>query len=326
MGRSALTNADHGARVMNWLKRLKMKLGTIQEIKDLGIHAAERIDALSILNAKLLLERIRERGVIENIRDAEFKVFSQFGDDGIIQYILHNVNVDEEIFVEFGVQNYTEANTRFLLMNNNWSGLVMESDQSDVEYILKDPISWKYDLTAVNALVTMDNINEILLEHGISSYPGLLSIDIDGNDYWVWKAISVIDPVVVIVEYNSVFGLEHAITVPYDPTFNRTEKHHSNLYWGASLRALMQVGKSKGYAFVGCNSAGNNAYFVRNDRLGGLKEVSAQLGYVESKFRESRDRNGQLTMLRGAARRKAIEHLPVFDVARNKMTSLVDLD
>jgi len=110
----------------------------------------------------------------------------------------------------------------------------------------------------------------------------------------------------VIAEYNSVFGARQAITVPYDPAFNRTRSHYSNLYWGASLPALASLGRSKGYALVGSNLAGNNAYFVHESYLGrgGVVALTAGQSYVESRFRESRDQRGQLTYLGGAARRQ----------------------
>jgi len=96
-----------------------------------------------------------------------------------------------------------------------------------------------------------------------------MNADIDGNDYWIWQSLDVVKPVITIVEYNSVFGDKHAITIPYDRAFNRTKAHYSNLYWGASLRALCILAEQKGYVFVGSNSSGNNAYFVKQTKLAG---------------------------------------------------------
>jgi hypothetical protein len=120
--------------------------------------------------------------------------------------------------------------------------------------------------------------------------------------------------VIVVVEYNSTFGSKQAVSIPYDAGFERSRAHYSQLYWGASLRAFCSLGTRKGYAFVGCNSAGNNAYFVRRDRLGPLIELDPQEGYVESRFRESRDSDGQLTYLAGKDRLREIATLPVVDV------------
>ena len=94
---------------------------------------------------------------------------------------------------------------------------------------------------------------------------GLLHIDLDGNDYWIWKQIDKFAPRILILEYNSVFGSENSWTVPYQADFYRFNAHYSGLYWGASLPALVELSSAKGYDLVGCNSAGNNAYFVRKD-------------------------------------------------------------
>ena len=107
---------------------------------------------------------------------------------------------------------------------------------------------WRHDLTALCRWIDRDNIDTLLMEAGFSGEIGILSIDIDGNDYWVWERIEAARPVIVIAEYNSVFGRNRAVTIPYDPVFNRTRSHHSNLYWGASLKALVSLGRRKGYA------------------------------------------------------------------------------
>jgi len=276
-------------------------------------------EILELLTGRLLANQVRANA--KSFREAEFKVFSQFGDDGIIQYLIARLDIPAELstFIEFGVQDYTESNTRFLLMNDNWRGLVMDSDQNNMESLKARDLYWRHDLTALCRWIERDNINAILEESGFSGPLGILSIDIDGNDYWVWQRIEIVQPVIVIVEYNSVFGARQAITVPYDPVFNRTKAHYSNLYWGASLTALATLARNKGYAFVGSNLAGNNAYFVHDSYIGkgGIVALSPERGYVESRFRESRDEHGQLTYLGGAERRKMIAGMPVYDVERN---------
>ena len=227
---------------------------------------------------------------ISNIQEAEFKIFSQWGDDGIIQHLLNNIEIENKVFIEFGVENYKESNTRFLLINNNWSGLVIDGSEQNIKYIKKDKISWAYDLHAVCKFITKDNINSIIndfVNQGYHRNIGILSIDIDGNDYHIWKEINVIEPTIVIVEYNSIFGFKNTWSIPYDSNFKRLEKHNSYQYWGASLKALKDLGKLKGYSLVGCNSNGNNAYFVKTDKLNNIiKELTAEEAFVFSKFRE----------------------------------------
>ena len=249
----------------------------------------------------------------KSLKEAEFKVFSQFGDDGIIQFLLGKLTNPVERFVEFGVENYEESNTRFLLMYNNWQGLVIDGSQTNIAYIENDPIYWRHDLTAVHSFITVENINQVLAEKGFGGRIGVLSVDIDGNDYWVWQAITVADADIVVIEYNSMFGNERAITVPYKPNFNRMTAHYSGLYFGASLLALCDLGKEKGYSFIGCNQAGNNAYFVKSNLLNGLRTLSSEEGYVKAKFRETRDRSGKLTFANEEERRKEIAGLSVIN-------------
>ncbi|BBZ39206.1 hypothetical protein [Mycobacterium conspicuum] len=270
-------------------------------------------DKQRTLIGRQLAWRVRELESIDSLSDVEFSVFSQFGDDGIIQWLIHRLAGISESFVEFGVEWYHEANTRFLLVNDNWRGLVMDGSKQNIHAIKRDEISWRHDLQSKCAFVTAENIDQLLLEHGFEGDIGLLHIDIDGNDYWVWRAVTAVDPAIAILEYNSVFGAERAITVPYDPNFSRG-RPFSNLYFGASLPALCDLAQSKGYDFIGCNSAGNNAFFVRSElrhHLNGLKPLTAAEGYVVSKFADSRDSKGRLNYLRGDQRLASLKGLPV---------------
>jgi hypothetical protein len=264
------------------------------------------------------------RAPLSHISDAEFKIFSQFGEDGVIQYLIHEVGIkkSEEIFIEFGVQNYEEANTKFLLLNNNWKGLIMDSDAENIRHIKAQDYYWRHDLTAIEAWITRENINSLITEANFSGSIGLLSIDIDGNDYWVWEKISVINPVIVIIEYNSVFGNQIPISVPYKDGFRREVEHYSHLFAGSSIAALAHLGKLKNYSLIGSNLAGNNLFFVRDDRVGRLKVLSIEEAFVESRFRESRDKLGNLDYLSGKSRLKAIEHLEVVNVVSGYSNSI----
>lgn len=280
----------------------------------------------AIANLEQRLDRIQEtlgRMESRHIRalsgpgfsDAEFRAYSQWGEDGIIQLLVKHVPVEQRTFIEFGVENYRESNTRFLLMHDNWSGLVMDGSERNIEFIRRDPIFWRYNLKADRAFVTRENINELLKRNGLHGDVGLLSIDIDGNDYWVWEAIDVVSPRIVIAEYNSRFGAERSVTVPYRSDFTRAEAHHSMIYYGASLAALVRLGEKKGYDFVGSNSAGNNAFFVRRDvRPASLPVLTAREGYVQSQFRESRDKEGRLTFASFEEEQALLNTLPLVEV------------
>ncbi len=301
------------------MRSLKQLYKNLTEISSGFQKNKKDIQDLKLLLAKDLASKAAMAG---SLHEAEFKVFSQWGDDGIIQYLIHQVEIQNPFFVEFGVENYTEANTRFLLMHNNWSGLVMDGSAENIDYIKKDEISWRHDLTAKAAFISAENINQLLAEENISGSIGLLHIDIDGNDYWVWKNITAVDADIVIVEYNSVFGKERAITIPYQADFMRNKSHYSNLYYGSSLTSLCDLAEEKGYAFVGCNSAGNNAYFVKKTKLGKLKALSVEQGYVEAKFREARNEKGELTFLNGSKKLEAIKGLQVMNTRNNSIEQI----
>jgi len=291
-----------------------------------------RLDQMDMTYRRLVrldhkVERLREAvGKMESsrissssptcIQDSEFRVFSQWGEDGILQFLIRRITVQNPVFVEFGVENYLESNTRFLLINNGWSGLIMDGSRSNVEFVRNDPIYWRHNLKAVHAFVTRENISSLLAENGIRGEIGLLSVDIDGNDYWIWDAITGVDPAIVVVEYNSLFGPERAVTVPYDPEFTREKAHYTLCYYGASLAALVALGNRRGYAFVGTNSAGNNAFFVRRSLMtSSLKELSAAEGYVPRRFREARDKTGALRYTSHDEDAREIGGLPVENVS-----------
>lgn len=300
-------------------KNLKKIINSISNIEKslLEIHN-NKIQQGNILSVLVKMNKL-------DFADAEFSIFSQFGDDGIIQFLINNLQIENKYFVEFGVEDYEESNTRFLMMHNNWSGFVMDGSQENIQKILTSRYFWKYNLTAKVAFITKENINQILRENVPIKEIGLLHIDLDGNDYWIWKEIdkNIINPVIVILEYNCVFGNEKALTVPYNESFLRTNAHFSNLYWGASLKALYNLSINKGYSFVGCNSAGNNAYFVRNDKLNEkIHSTNLESGFVESKYRESRDEKGNKSYLAGTQRLQAIKGLKVFNTETNNIESL----
>jgi hypothetical protein len=285
------------------------------------------IEDLLILQGRSLALQNNSRPPPENIHDIEFKVFSQFGEDGIIQYLIHKTRItqNETIFIEFGVQNYEESNTRFLLVNNNWRGLVFDGSKEYIDHIQRQNYYWRNDITAVQAWIKKDNINQLLLNSGFQGEIGILSIDIDGNDYWVWDSITAVDPVIVIVEYNSLFGSDLPLSTPYKDNFQREIEHYSYLYWGGSISAFNHLAALKGYSLVCSNLAGNNLFFVKNERLNTLKPLTPREVYVECRFRESRDENGNLDYLAGINRLKRIRDQKLIDVTNDSEKSITEL-
>lgn len=284
-----------------------------------------QIESQLILQAQALRRAYLLQTRLAEFQSAEFRVFSQWGEDGLISWLIDCLPDIPTTFVEFGVEDYRESNTRLLLHMRNWRGLVLDGSLANIQDIQRQEIYWRYGLTAKCAFIDRDNINSLLTEAGVSGDVGLLSVDIDGNDYWVWQAIDVISPTIVVCEYNAVLGDQHELTVPYLASFQRTRAHHSNLYFGASIKALVRLGETKGYSFVGTTSTGCNAFFVRNDLA---PKVLSRLDAVKafpSTVRESRDAQGHLTFASGTDRLRLISHLPVVDLAASRESLIASL-
>ncbi len=191
-----------------------------------------------------------------------FQVYSQNEEDGIIQEIFNRIGITNHHFVEFGVGNGLENNTVYLL-TKGWRGLWIESDSKSVKGIKKvfDRLLRRENLIINKSFVTCENIESLLIDAGVPEEFDLLSIDIDGNDYWIWKAINRYRPSVVVIEYNSLYPPDQKWVRRYDP--HAVWKEDS--YFGASLKSLTILGEEKGYRLVACNFTGTNAFFVRED-------------------------------------------------------------
>ena len=276
-----------------------------------------------LLNQGKILENIYSSKKTNKLSDYEWKIFSQWGEDGIIQFLISQVNIKNKTFIEFGVEDFFESNCRFLLMNSNWKGFVIDGSTQNINRLKNSSLYWKYDLQAIDAFVNVENINNLLKMSAFDSDLGILSVDIDGNDYHILSAINSFKPRIIISEFNPVFGSDMHITVPYDENFNRTEKHFSNLYFGASIMALDHLLNSRGYKLIGTGMLGGNAYFVRDDLINQkLLDLSQNAIQFNGHASESRDINGNLNYLRGKERLNSLKGLPVLNVLTNKIQYL----
>lgn len=260
--------------------------------------------------------------VVNELSDSGFRVFSQFDEDGIIEWLLQHIPISSKKFIEFGVENYTESNTRLLLENRNWDGLLFDSSQENIDYIIKDAIYWRHSLKAKCAFVTPENINQLLESNGFTGNVGLLSIDAGGQDYWIWKAIEVISPDIVVCEYNSILGDTRPLTVPSSLETNGGMNHYSGLYWGASHVAFELLGHEKGYTMLGSNLGGHNCFLVKNNLAPYVTDLIKLKKPLPSKYRDSRDENGRLNYLSGRGKLDLIAHLPVLNLNNGNMEIL----
>ena len=301
----------------------KIKKWIIQKIWII-IRIEQKIDKLFLTLGRIELRQL-ELLKETNINNWEFQITSQWGEDGIIQYLIKYIEIPNKTFVEFGVESYKECNTRFLLQNNNWNGLIIDGSEKLINEIKAENIHWKYDLKAVANFITKENIDNIFIENNIKGDIGLLSIDIDGNDYWVWEKISVIKPRIIIAEYNSLFGNKASISIPYNKDFVRGVNMPVS-YYGASITALTYLANSKGYSLVYGNKAGNNVFYVRKDLLNEhVKEIQIEQAYVKAVFKESRDKNGKMTFLNYEDNFLSMQNYNVIDVKSGNEVQLKNI-
>ena len=256
--------------------------------------------------------------------DYGFRVFSQNNEDGLIQYIIHHTDIPSRSFIEFGVEDYSECNTRFLIMHNNWSGLVMDGSEKAMQDLRRQNIYIRRQIESKSAFITRDNINSLISSSGYSGKIGLLSVDIDGNDYWVLEAIECIQPQILICEFNPLFGAEEKVAIPYKEDFYRHSAHYSGYYYGASLNAFTHLANSRGYKLVCINNLGNNAFFVKKDATD-LPEVTPMQSWRGPMHREATDKQGNFTFMSYADGRKLLADMPVIDTVTGQARRIGDL-
>jgi len=206
-----------------------------------------------------------QKGETLSLNETGYRVFSQFEEDGKLLFIFSVIGMSNKTFVEIGSDDGVNSNSANLYFNFAWHGLFIDGNPKSIKrgkkFFNKHPHPWYYKPKFVCDKVTRENVNELIEGAGYLGEIGLLSIDIDGNDYWVWDAITVIDPQVVIIETHNEFGMNN-IVVPYDPDYVYPGKHP--VYHGASPVAMNRLANKKGYRLVGANELGFNFIFVRN--------------------------------------------------------------
>jgi hypothetical protein len=208
-----------------------------------------------------------EGGRVPSISEVGFRVYSQGDEDGILVFLFAAVGLGSRVCVDVCSGRPIGSNATNLICNWGFTGLLVDSDDGVTadarSFYSRHPDTAVYPPTCVSAWVTAENVNEILLSHGVEGEIDMLSIDLDGMDYWIWRALSVVRPRVVVLEIQDIWGPDASVTVPYDPQFRRPDASYN--YCGASLAAMASLSESKGYKLIGTNSLGQNAFFVRAD-------------------------------------------------------------
>jgi len=279
------------------------------------------IEIKALIGKSILISKRKNYLNFENINDAEEKIFSQNGEDGIIDYVLETLDIKDPKFIEIGVEDYIESNTRLLYHIRNSQGLIIDQN-IDVNKLSKNLDLWKGRIKVIKEAVGPNNINEIVRKNYFNKNLDLFSIDIDGLDFWVIKELPKNFSKICVAEYNPLFGSELEITVPNIKNFDRTDYHYSNLCWGVSLKGLINIMKEKNFIFLGVNNLKNNAFFINKNYQNLFKKIilginSKLENYVNHDFKESRDKRGKLTNLSSEEQLKEIKDCQVVDIKKS---------
>ena len=268
---------------------------------------------------------------VKRINETDLKIYSQNGEDGIIDYLLSSLKIEKPKFIEIGVGDYSESNTRFFFERTSAEGLIIDIID-DFEKKVKENIKfWKGNLKILKENINTENIQNTLKNNNFFNDIDLLSIDIDGIDYWVLKEIPKNFSKIIVVEFNPYFGDKLKITVPNIKDFNRTNYHYSNLCFGASLPALIDLLKTKGMEFVGTNLFRNNAFFVNNKFIEMLSlekvDVSDLKLHVNANFRESRNIDGSMSYIDPKNVLNQLKDCKIIDLSNsiNEEKKIIDL-
>ena len=268
---------------------------------------------------------------ISNLNEVDFKVFSQNGEDGIIDYLLFSLQIEKPKFIEIGVGDYYESNTRFIFERSSGDGLIIDIIDNFQKRVEKNVRLWKGNLKILNRKIDSENILATLKEFNFFDNIDLFSIDVDGIDYWILEKMPKKFCKLIVAEYNPYFGSNLEISVPNDKNFDRSKYHHSNLCFGASLKSIINLLDRKGFIFLGTNLFKNNAFFVNSDFKDNLfleipnnNELNS---FTNASFRESRDINNKLNFIDPKDILNEIKKCKVVDLSssENKVKKIEDL-
>jgi len=195
-----------------------------------------------------------------DLTGSELRVYSQNGEDGVLAEIIRRIGPGRREFVDFGAQRGLEGNCVALADVLGWQGLFMEADEDGAA-----ALAWKYrdsdHVRTRRARVTAENVDKLFSAGGVSGEPDIVSIDVDGNDLWIWRALTHARPRVLVIEYNAHLDHRRPLVQPYDPD----HEWAGTDWFGASLGAIELVGAERGYRLVHTELAGVNAFLVRDD-------------------------------------------------------------
>jgi len=267
------------------------------------------------------------RGTYEHLWDAEVKVFSQWGEDGILDYLFDLIGATKPRIIEFGAGDFTECNSRFAAEHRSASVYAVDMREDLVNKVKSLDVFWRNAIFPVRDFITPETAKRHQ-EIAESKFGGidLISLDIDGNDYWVLQNLDFSNIQIVVCEYNPLYGSNTACTVERNDFFDRTKEHFSWLHYGMSLRAAIDLLALSELTFIGTNRAGNNAFFVKQKYVKSLNfnlpNINNLEEFVDWRVRESRDMSGNLSFLSKSDAIKTISDCKITNLTTSETYSV----
>ena len=246
-----------------------LRRGARPMMNQLELATGSRLLQNEVATQKMLMQQYRllaAQGVqfLPSFQDVGFRKYSQFEEDGILLYIFSLVQPINRTCVEICAGNGRECMSANLILNHGWWGYLFDGNEHSVaageQFFSRSKDTFFAPPKFSQMWITAENVNDCLKSAGVSGPIDLLSLDIDGMDYWVWKAISVIQPQVVVCETHNQIPADQALTVPSSANFIC----ESEDFRGASLAAMAKLGREKGYRLIGTHRFGFNAFFMKN--------------------------------------------------------------
>ncbi|MBL9081548.1 MAG: hypothetical protein JNK76_07065 [Planctomycetales bacterium] len=243
-----------GLRAMSRISRKRIdEVGTVNKAAQIQLGLKYR-------------ELLYEKRPLPDLEDVEFRAYSQNGEDGLLLFLFTLIGTTNKRCVEICAGNGVECNTANLIINHGWDGLLFDGNGANVragrKFYATCPDTFALPPKFVKAWITTESVNQLIREHGFAGEVDLLSLDLDGNDYWIWEALDCVDPRAVILEYQNAWGPEQCVTQRYNPRFVWNGELEAHV--GASLPAFVKLARRKGYRLVGCQRYEFNAIFLRN--------------------------------------------------------------
>jgi len=257
-------------------QKFEKKMRNLLNVHDLllkmsGINLNnEQMQQVAIMNQYKLMAATIPKYALPKMIDTGFKVYSQFDEDGILLYIFSLIGFTNRRVIELCAGSGEECNTANLIINHACHGILFDGNEKNVasakKFFANNKATWLFPPICKYAWITKDNVNHLIKEEDFSGEIDFLSLDIDGNDYWIWEAINIVSPRVFVCEAHNICPDDMAITIPYKEDFVYLAKDNFHEeFRSASPLAMINLSKKKGYRLIGAHKYGFNLFFMRDD-------------------------------------------------------------